>query len=40
VDRIIISGGEVLAWPELLSHGLAALYARPHHPRDIKVEHH
>src|SRR5262249_36643640 len=28
VDRIIISGGEVLVWPELLFHGLAGLYER------------
>ena len=28
VDRIIISGGEVLVWPDLLFHGLAGLYER------------
>ena len=28
IDRVIISGGEVLAWPDLLFHGLAALYDR------------
>jgi len=28
VDRIIVSGGEVLAWPDLLFHALAGLHAR------------
>src|SRR5215831_14984837 len=28
VDRIIISGGEVLVWPDLLFHALAGLYER------------
>ncbi len=28
VDRIIISGGEVLVWQDLLFHALAALYER------------
>ena len=28
LDRIIISGGEVLVWPDLLFHALAALYER------------
>jgi hypothetical protein len=28
IDRIIVSGGEVLAWPDLLFHSLAALHAR------------
>lgn len=28
IDRIILSGGEVLVWPELLFHALAKLHAR------------
>ncbi len=28
VDRIIVSGGEVLVWPELLFHALSGLYER------------
>ena len=28
IDRIILSGGEVLVWPDLLFHTLAALYER------------
>lgn len=28
IDRIILSGGEVLVWPELLFHALAELHAR------------
>jgi hypothetical protein len=28
IDRIIVSGGEVLVWPELLFHALTALYER------------
>jgi hypothetical protein len=28
IDRVILSGGEVLVWPELLFHTLAALYDR------------
>jgi hypothetical protein len=28
IDRVIISGGEILVWPDLLFHALAALYAR------------
>lgn len=28
LDRVIVSGGEVLVWPDLLFHALAGLYAR------------
>src|SRR5437870_4419647 len=38
VDRIIISGGEVLVWPDLLFHGLAALYERYHDRTKLMVQ--
>src|SRR5258708_209965 len=35
IDRIILSGGEVLVWPELLFHALDHLYAR--YARRVKL---
>ena len=38
LDRIILSGGEVLVWPELLFHTLAGLYDRYHDATKLMVQ--
>ena len=38
LDRIILSGGEVLVWPELLFHALARLRQRYGHRVKLMVQ--